>query len=102
MDKPDDRESLSQPDPILRARDHTALLRRGTLAVNRWVAANPNHTIKAPRSDFSRLNLSGVSLGGADLARTSFEGSDLSGANLQGASLHGTILQHCEPQGANL
>jgi len=46
--------------------------------------------------DFSRLNLRGAYLQGADLRRMKFIDTDLTGADLQGADLRGSILANAQ------
>ena len=81
--------------------DHVATIREGVDCWNSWRSKN------SARPDFSKTNLHGINLWGADLAKSDFREANLgkanlSTANLSGANFWGAYLNDIDLSHANL
>ncbi len=94
---------------------HLALLKKGTVAWNRWRESNPDIRPKLYRMDLSSLgypDLKGANLSGADLREAKLQKAnlvgadlfdcDLSGADLKSANLSAADIRRANLKGANL
>jgi uncharacterized protein YjbI with pentapeptide repeats/DNA-binding XRE family transcriptional regulator len=89
---------------------HLALLKKGTMAWNRWRERNPDIRPELYRVDLSRLrypdlqgaNLSGADLREAQLDKANLVGADLFDCDLSGADLKSANLSKADLSKANL
>jgi uncharacterized protein YjbI with pentapeptide repeats/DNA-binding XRE family transcriptional regulator len=86
-------------------KQHLALLKKGTVAWNRWRERNPEIRPKLYRMNLSRLgypDLEGANLSGADLREAQLDKANLVGANLFDCDLSGADLKSANLSKANL
>jgi len=82
--------------------EHRDIFSQESAAWNRWRAENPGIQPYLVGAYFSRADLSGVNLSGADLCGANFKEANLRGADLSKAELHGVNFHKANLHGADL
>lgn len=83
-------------------REHVAVARRGTNAVDQWVWKNRGTRLDLSGADLAQAQLASANLAGANLSRARLERADLIGACLVDADLSWAKLFRCDLTGAAL